>query len=352
MKNGDDVSNFARRALIAIGLTALVAVLLFFFSQLIDVLLLLFAAALGAAGIDGVTRLIGRYAPWSRTWSLLLALFAMLLFIVAIAALVGPRIAEQLPRLVEQLPEAARQVVGTVQELPGGSEAVEAAENPVEFINQDMARQFTGVFSTTFGAITSFLLIVLLSIYFAISPGMYIDNMIRLIPVARRERVREVVAIQGSALRLWLLSRLISMLFVGIAVGAGLTFLGVPMALALGLIAGLLTFVPYIGPLLGMVPTGLIALLEGPQLAVYAVLLYFVVETIEGYLVTPLAAKRVVDLPPGYTVVVQIAGGAVAGLPGVILATPLAIAAVVAVQTLYIEDVLGDDVTVLGEDNG
>jgi predicted PurR-regulated permease PerM len=138
------------------------------------------------------------------------------------------------------------------------------------------------------------------------------------------------------------------MVFVGASTMIGLSLLGVPMAFTLGLLAGILTFIPYLGPILAAIPTGLVALLEGPRLALYAVLLYLAVETFEANVIFPLATQGVVHLPPAYTVIIQIAGGALAGLPGIIVATPLAVAAAVAVQMLYIEDTLGEPVEVLG----
>lgn len=138
------------------------------------------------------------------------------------------------------------------------------------------------------------------------------------------------------------------MVFVGVGVGAGLMLFGVPMAFALGLIAGLFTFIPYLGPILGAIPTLLISLLEGPEAAMYAALLYFGIEMLEGNIITPIATQQVIELPPMYAVVIQVAGGILAGVTGIILATPLAVVVVVAVQMLYIEDFLGDKVSVLG----
>ncbi len=153
---------------------------------------------------------------------------------------------------------------------------------------------------------------------------------------------------QTRSLRFWLLGRLASMVFVGLIAGIGLKLLGVPMAFTLGLIAGLATFIPYIGPILGAIPALLVALLEGPIIVLYVAILYFVVETVESSFIAPLAAKKAVHLAPAYTVIIQLAGGAVAGIPGVILATPLAVIGAVTIQLLYVEDVLGEKVEILG----
>ncbi len=343
-----NLSLFTRRVLIAVGLIALVAILLYFAGQLIDVLLLVFAGILVAVSIDGVSRLFARYLPLPRFWTLGLAFLLIVLLLLGLGSLIGPPLMQQFPLLIQQLPEALQELAAMLLGLPGMEAALKEVEEPGQLINP-LLEQFTKIFASTFGAIASFFLILLIGFYLVLSPSMYLSNMLLLFPPARRDRWLNVFAHQGKALRLWLLSRLISMLFVGISISIGLYFMDVPMAGALGLIAGLLTFIPYLGPILGMIPTILIAFLTSPQLALYAIVLYFVVETLESNVVMPIAAKGVVRLPPAYTVIVQLAGAAVAGLAGVILATPLAVVAVVAIQMLYIEDVLGDDVDVLGK---
>ncbi|NIC06143.1 AI-2E family transporter [Billgrantia bachuensis] len=343
------ISRYTRRVMIAIGLAALVAVLLYFANQLLDVMLLVFAGILAAVAIDGVVRLCQRYLPIGRRWALAIALLLVCLALGGTGALVGPRLMAQLPQLVQQLPQALLRLVEVVQELPGVATALEEVEDPARLLGEPVFNRFTALFSSTLGGIASFLLILLVGFYLVLSPGEYVDNVVQLFPPARRVRLRQVLYMQGRSLRLWLLSRLVSMLFVGIAIALGLMFLDVPMAGALGLIAGLLTFIPYLGPILGAIPTVLIAFLQAPELALYAIALYVTVETLESNIVMPLAAKGMVRLPPAFTVVVQLAGAAVAGVAGVILATPLAVVAVVAVQMLYVEDVLGDDVEVLGQ---
>jgi predicted PurR-regulated permease PerM len=342
--------DFCIRVLTGAGLVALVFSLVYFATLLSDVLLLVFAGVLLSIGIDGLRRLIQRYLPLTRIPALIAAFLVVLLLATAAALVIVPQAMAQVPQLVEQLPEAARQLRDFVLGLPGAEDALDQSEENGDdgFLTENLMARIGGVFSTAFGAIGSLLLILVIGFYIVLNPAAYAQHLVCLFPLARRERISAVLATQGRALRLWLLSRLISMVFIGVVTAVGLSLMGVPMAFALGLIAGLLTFIPYLGPILAAIPTGLVALLVDPQLALFAVLFYFAVETIEGNLVTPLAARTVVHVPPAYTVIVQIAGGVIAGLPGVILATPLAVAVAVAVQMLYVEDALGDSVEVLG----
>ncbi|MFW3615647.1 AI-2E family transporter [Billgrantia antri] len=345
----NSISHFTRRALIVIGLVGLVSMLLYFANQLLGVLLLVFASVLVAVAIDGMVRLCRRYLPLSRPWALVLVAILIVLILVGLGALVGPPLMTQLSQLTQELPQAFQQLVDMARELPGVEQALGGVDEPARSLAQPLLNRATSALSTTFDAITSFLLVLLVGFYLVVDPAEYARNLLMLCPPARRARLGQVLGMQGQALRLWLISRLISMVFIGVLVALGLAIMGVPMAGALGLIAGLFTFIPYLGPILGVIPTVLIAFLQSPQLGGYAVLLYLVIETLESNVVTPLAAKGMVRLPPAYTVVVQLAGGAVAGVAGVMLATPLAVAVAVAVQMLYVEDLLGDEVEVLGQ---
>jgi predicted PurR-regulated permease PerM len=342
-------NGFVYRVFIAAGVVVLVLLMVGFLGLLADVLLLTFAGILVAVVVDGVTRLVQRYLPLSRTPSLLAAFVLILLLAGGAGLLVVPQAIDQFPQLVERLPQAVQQLEQLVRQTPGAEKVIDGAGGDNgQLLDEDMLARIGGVFSTALGAIGSFLLILLIGFYLVLNPAGYTEQVLRLVPQQRRARLREVIATQGRALRLWLLSRLISMVFVGASTMIGLSLLGVPMAFTLGLLAGILTFIPYLGPILAAIPTGLVALLEGPRLALYAVLLYLAVETFEANVIFPLATQGVVHLPPAYTVIIQIAGGALAGLPGIIVATPLAVAAAVAVQMLYIEDTLGEPVEVLG----
>lgn len=116
----------------------------------------------------------------------------------------------------------------------------------------------------------------------------------------------------------------------------------VPLILALALIAGLLSFVPYLGPILSAIPALLVALVVSPLLTVYVVLVYSAVQFLEGNFITPIIQERAVSLPPAVLLIAQL------GM-GVLLATPLAVVAIVLIQMLYVRDTLGDAIRVLGQ---
>lgn len=139
------------------------------------------------------------------------------------------------------------------------------------------------------------------------------------------------------------------MALIGILTHIGFLVTGVPLALALGFLAGVLSFVPYIGPILSLVPTLLVASLQGATLALYALAVYGIVQFAESNLISPVIQRRTVSIPPAFLVTAQVLGGVLAGGIGILLAEPAAVVVAVLIQTLYIEDVLNEPVSVIGE---
>jgi predicted PurR-regulated permease PerM len=154
-----------------------------------------------------------------------------------------------------------------------------------------------------------------------------------------------------NALIWWMVGRFSSMAVVGIMTMIGLWILGIPLPFTLGVIAAVLSFIPNIGPIISVIPALLLALLDSPSKVLYVILLYIGIQTVESYIITPLIQKRAVSLPPALLISVQIMIGVLLGAFGLILATPLMVVIIVLVQTIYIQDIIGDKVTVLGERN-
>jgi len=191
--------------------------------------------------------------------------------------------------------------------------------------------------------------VVIIGLYLAVRPLTYTEGVARLVPSEQRQRAGQVLAAMGHALRWWMVGRGASMLVVGILTALGLLLAGVPLFLSLGVIAGLFSFVPYIGPIAGAVPALLVAFTVSPVKALYVVLIFAGVQLLESNLITPLIQEQTVSIPPALLITAQVVAGVLAGILGVLLATPLAVTLTVAVQMLYVEDVLDEPVEVLGE---
>jgi predicted PurR-regulated permease PerM len=197
-------------------------------------------------------------------------------------------------------------------------------------------------FTTTFGALGNSVVVLFLGLFLAISPDWYANGLIRLFPVHRRERAREVLEATGNALGSWLIAKLTTMTVIGVLTTLGLWLLGIDLALVLGVIAALLSFIPNIGPIASVIPAALIALVTGPEKALYVLLLYAAVQTAESYLLTPMLQQHMVDLPPALLLTMQVLLGVLAVILGVILAVPLTAAGMIMVKMWYVEDMLGD----------
>ena len=190
-----------------------------------------------------------------------------------------------------------------------------APSSPAELpIEQAAAASYATTAVYSFASVVAALLIVLfLGIYFALDYDKYVGGCVRLAPVTRRERLREVLGEVHQTLRWWLLGKVVAMLIVGVLTSVGLVALGVPLAAALGVIAALLTFVPNFGPVISAVPAVLLGFVQSPTTALYVVILYLAIQTVESYLITPLIQQRTVSLPPGLTISAQIGMGILFG---------------------------------------
>jgi predicted PurR-regulated permease PerM len=309
-----------------------------------DALLLVFACILCAILLYKLSEILSRRFHMHRK----LALGIVVAVLVAIIGIGGwamaPQISEQSTKLAKEIPAAVERLKSTVEQHPLMKRVVAELPEPEQIVKQlgNMVPNAGLFFGGVIGALGNVVIILFVGIYFAASPYTYTTGVIRLIPKTKRSRAREVQQELGHTLASWLLGKAASMLIVGVATSIGLSMLGVPLALILGIIAGLLDFIPYLGPIMAGVPAVLLALSISPDLALYTVLLFLGIQLIEGYLLQPLIEAKAVDLPPALVIVMQLIFGTLFGFAGVALATPLAAGLSVLVKMLYIEDVLGD----------
>ncbi|MDW7772092.1 MAG: AI-2E family transporter [Desulfobulbaceae bacterium] len=343
-------TEFAKLVLIGLGILSIVLFFVIILKSAVEMLLLIFAGVLFANFIRGISSfLFGRLLPLPENAGITITLILVFLSFIAFAILLAPQLAEQGENLIRQVPDAfeeLRQKAGSlgwirdsIQPL-GGSEANGAAGK--------ITTRARGLFATTFGAISSLFIILFVGLYLSFTPYYYINGLLQLIPSQGRERAKQIIQALGYTLGRWLIGRFIGMLAVSVFAFLGLLFLQVPLALSLATLAGILTFIPNIGPIIAAVPAILLGFTQSPVTALYVFLLYVIIETFESYLLTPLIQQREVALPPVLTLSSQVVLGSMLGLPGLILATPLTACALVLVKMLYLENVLGQDAEVDG----
>ena len=201
-------------------------------------------------------------------------------------------------------------------------------------------------------AVADTLLVVVGGIYLAAQPDLYWAGMMKLIPERARGLAAQALEASARGLRLWLIGRLVSMIVVGLMTWLGLWLIGIPSALTLGLLAALLEFIPFIGPIISAVPAILLAFAEGPDKAFYTLLLFILVQQIEGNLLEPMVQQRAVDLPPALLLFALVAGGLVFGGAGIVLAAPLTVVLYVMVKRLYVQEALHTATPLPGQSKG
>jgi predicted PurR-regulated permease PerM len=311
----------------------------------LNVLLLAFLGVLFAVFVDAVARLLQRATRLPRGWSLTVAAAAVLALLIGGGWLLAPQVVGDAVRLAEQVPASLAQMEESLRNTDWGRSLLNTVSDmETDATLGDTARRFMGVFANLVGVLTAALVILVLGLYLAIEPQVYIRGTLRLFPPRARDRAREVAEELGHALRWWLLGRLASMFVVFLLTWGALLLLGLPLAFLLALIAGFLSFIPNLGPILAAVPAVLVGLAEGPQQALWVVVAYLLVQTVESYSITPLIQRRAVQLLPALLLSFQLVMGAAAGFLGLFVATPVLVVLMVLVRMLYIQDRLKEDI--------
>lgn len=325
------------------------------------------------AGVDRLERFrIPRYVGAA---AIVIGFYAAL---VGVGALLAPTIRQQMSELRVRLPQAVDQVEDWIRErqdgmlgmiLPSESASppppatADTTSTPAEEATQEPAtlRQRIGFgleratsylfpfLSSTLAVFAGIILITFLSIYIGADPDTYHAGLMHLFPHRARRRAGEVLTAMATVLRRWLVTQLIAMVVIGVVTTVVLLLLDVEAAFALGLIAGLFEFIPTIGPILSAVPAIAMGFLDSPEKALWVAAAYGGIQFLENNLLIP-ALMREVDLPPALTMMSQALMAIIFGFLGLLVAVPLVAGLLVPIKMLYVEDVVGDEVSILGED--
>jgi predicted PurR-regulated permease PerM len=339
----------ARRAVVVAGVVTLFAAAAAAFARAYDVFFLFFAAVLLAVLLRGLADRLDRRTGLGPGWSLAIVLVAAVVLGVGGAYAVASMAAGQLDRLVSDLPRSLDQARAYLRQSEWGRAALDHAPTADGLRSGgpgNAASAAASFFSTTFGVLGNLLVLTFLAVYLAASPRLYLTGLLMLVPPRHRNRAGQVTDAVEFHLWWWLVGRAVAMAVVAAITTAGLWLAGVPQFLVLGLLAGVLTAVPFVGPILAAIPGVLLALLQGPTTALWALGVYVAAQAVENYLVTPLVQQNTVSLPPAVAIAAITLVGALFGVLGLVVATPLSVAVMVAVKMLYVEDVLGNDMGV------
>lgn len=318
--------DFRKRAVfvVLLCLTSVISALLLWQGR--SILLLLFAGYIGALIL---TTLTTAFQSWfhlrRRGVAFILVITCILVAIGAGVWLRGPALVGQVVNLRVDIAASARELASRFQTQEWGRWVL-AHSTESSQISRALSTLLSGVGGAVYltaSTIAGIFLVTITSIYLAAEPDFYLRGLRRILPAGKRATVETCFAAATRMLRAWLLAKAVSMVTIGAFVVTGLLLLKIPLVGTLGAIAALMTFIPNLGPILSLIPAALIAFAISPTKGILTVVLYIVAHFLEGNVITPLAERRIVRLPPALTLAVQLLLASVAGALGVALAAPL-----------------------------
>lgn len=334
-----DLGDFARRILVALLLGALAVVLW----RLSDLAVLLFGAVLIAIGLRSATRWLHRLTGIAALSGLAVTVILLVGLFSAALWFFGTVAAKQMDELGKQVPEGLRMLVEWLQAHPYGRYVLSRAQDaPAAGATGWAASTLAGVMGSLTRGVGYAMLTFFVAIYLAAQPRRYRRLCLRLVPSSSRPVVDHLFDETATVLERWLLGQLVVMAAVGVLSGMGLWALGIEAAFALGLVGGLLTFIPYVGAVLAAVPATLVALTQGPTYAFSVIGMYIGVHFVEGNLITPLVQAEATSLPPVLSLLSIVAFSILFGPFAVPLAEPLCLFLILAAEVLYVQQGPGE----------
>jgi predicted PurR-regulated permease PerM len=366
-----DRDRFAYRALVAsVTFVAITALFLFIWYS-VYVLFLLFAGVLLAVLLRALAEVVSHFTRLSHRWALVIVLVLLGGGLAGFWYVAAGQVTQEVTALSKRLPEAwenfqeraRRTTIGRIAfdqfgpaTQPTTAPATQPTTGPSEAaqppsgdggrrggFSSDLLGRFGGFVMTVMDLLAALLVVLFTGLFLAFDPKLYVRGVIRLVPPKHRLRAGEVMGALGYTLKWWIIGQGITMTVIAILTWVGLLIIGVKLAFILGIIAGLFNFIPNFGPLFSMVPATLLALTESPAKAIAVIIMFLVLQNLEGNLLTPMIQRKSVDLPPAVGIIAQILLGILVGAVGLMLAWPLAAVTVLAVKMMYVEDVLGDE---------
>lgn len=338
------LSDTARRAAVGVAVVILGLAIAGLFWVALNILFVAFAGVLLAVLLRSLTDPLRRWTGWPLGAALTVTIVTLLAIIVGVVWWGGERIVAQAQDLSDRLPQAVQQLRDQINGTSWGRSLIDRTSKYVQNLpeNETVRRQAWLSMWVAFNGLGYLLLILIVGFYLAGDSKLYRAGLLHLFPLHKRARIGEVLNASGHSLRGWMLGQMVNMALVGVLTGVGLSLLGVELAITLGVLAAVLTFIPNFGPILSAIPAVLLGLTHSPGTGLAVIGLYVGVQVLESYIITPLVQQRQADLPPVLTIIVQIVLGIISGPLGLAVATPLLAATLPIIRMLYVEDTLGD----------
>ena len=283
-------------------------------------LLLIIGGLVFATMLDGGTRLLGRVLPIGRGWRLAIVCILAVLFIVWTIFLAGSQFAAEAENMRVVLTEQTGRILSWAEGM-----GLATGDASAEIHRQIMGSigKVTSAVGTALGAISSMAMILVIGIFVAIDPRLYERGIAWMLPVEKRQDFYVTTDRMAYTMRRLMAGRLVGMAVEGVGTWILLSIAGVPMAALLGVLTGLLAFLPNIGSIISGMLTILVGFSAGTETGLWAIAVYATVQTVDGYLIVPMVAKRAVDLAPALVLSAQLLLGALFGILGLTFADPI-----------------------------
>jgi predicted PurR-regulated permease PerM len=332
-----------------LGLIALV-ISFYILWQIRQVVLLLFAAVILATILNRVVIRLQRSRA-QRGIAIAITMITLLALIAGFFALIVPRFVEQLQQLIDILPQMSqglRSWLDWLQSVIPGSmleqfQQYRGLENLTQQVQTWIGRLLGNFFvfiNNSLSVVLSLLLFLVLTIMLLVNPSQYRRIFILAFPAFYRRRADEILSKCEVSLVGWIKGTLMAMFVIALLSFIGLSLVRVPLPFVNAALAGLLEFIPNVGPTLSVIPPVLLALLDAPWKAGAVILLYIGIQQFESLVLVPLIMKQEVDLLPVFTILAVVVFASLFGFLGLFLAIPLLIVSQIWIKEVLVKDVL------------
>lgn len=332
---GGTVSEYVRRLLILVLVVAVAAVCV----VAMRMLCVVFAGLLFGVFLYRLSTVVQQHTPLSYRASLATVNGTLLGLFAGVGFLLVPRLAAQFGDLSSKVMSSGKELMARLNQSGWMDEVAQQAPQLGSRLlgSLDATSLLGGAFSSLTLALTTGVLILFVGFFLAIDPGLYRRGFLLLVPPLRRQQADELLRKGVDTLWWWTVGRLVAMTIIGVATSVGLWLLGIPLAVTLGTLAGVLSFVPTIGAVLAIIPAMLVAFQQGPLDPLYVLALYLGIQAVESNLLTPVVQQKAVSIPPVILIVSQVVMGLLVGIVGVAIATPLAALVIELIRETYVE---------------
>ena len=311
--------------------------------KLTNILALLFGSILISIGLNAAARAVAHRTGMRELFAATVVFMCVFLAFAGTFWVFGATTTSQITEVIRMAPAGYQVVMDRLNEYSYGRQLLEQARGANVLGAKGWA---TSAITAMAGLVTSGLayavITLFVAVYLTVQPERYRHICLRLVPPVFRARTEHLFDITTDILLRWLIGQLIVMGVIGIMSGLGLWALGIDAAFALGLMGGLLCFIPYVGAILAAIPAILVALTQGPLYAASVVLMYLFIHFVEGDFITPLVQAKATSLPPVLAILSTVACGILFGPSGILLAAPLTLVLMTFVEVLYVQEGLGE----------